>query len=511
MHPVPREWDASRSSAPCLRINVGDETAASHRLATLLTTYRSGAIHGKRLGTSGYSYDFVAGLFAPLFERLGPLVQMRNRAAMPRETRAARAANLCPVHVSFHPFQDAYLAPDIQNVVVPAWEFPDVPDHGFDGNPQNNWVATANRCSMVIVGGQFTADALDRAGVTAPVRIVPVPTPASYFETPPWQYGDRTVLECSTHVFPDATAGVLPLRADAACIQPRESLGRRFGDAARRTAIQAYRQLVKPCLPRWIAPAVTAALRAGFMTWRGQRLRAKCSDSLDLSGIVYTSIFNPQDGRKNWEDTITAFLCALQDCEDATLVLKLATSDPTAVQQVVSFYRRLDVPHRCRLAVIPAFLTETEMLDLVRASTYYITSTRAEGNCLPVMNCLAAGRPCISPSHTAISDYFTAEMGLVVDSHPEPAHWPQDCRQRWRTTCHRLVWTSLVEQIRRGYRMAKADRKAYEAMAAAGREKMRQWAHPESVWPRLRSAMQTLRCPAESVSAPIPSRHRIAA
>jgi len=247
------------------------------------------------------------------------------------------------------------------------------------------------------------------------------------------------------------------------------------------------------------------------MTWRGQSLSTKCSGSLDLSGIVYTSIFNPKDGRKNWEDMITAFLYALKDCADATLVLKMATSDPAVVGQVLSVYRRLDFSHRCRLALITAFLSEAEMLELVRASAYYITSTRAEGNCLPVMNFLAAGRPCIAPSHTAISDYFSSEMGLVVQSNPEPAAWPQDYRLRWRTTWHRLVWTSLVEQIRRSYQIAKADRTAYDTMAAAGREKMRQWAHPKAVWPRLRLAMQALEPQTETFSKQAPLRYKAAA
>jgi len=39
---------------------------------------------------------------------------------------------------------------------------------------------------------------------------------------------------------------------------------------------------------------------------------------LHLSGIVYSSIFNPSDHRKNWEDLLTGFLFALKDCEDAT-------------------------------------------------------------------------------------------------------------------------------------------------------------------------------------------------
>ena len=38
----------------------------------------SGATEGKRLGTAGYSYDFVARLFAPLLERLGKLAEVKR-------------------------------------------------------------------------------------------------------------------------------------------------------------------------------------------------------------------------------------------------------------------------------------------------------------------------------------------------------------------------------------------------------------------------------------------------
>ncbi len=285
----------------------------------------------------------------------------------------------------------------------------------------------------------------------------------------------------------------------------------RFGNSAGWIAHKTYRRLVKPCLPRRIESAVTAALRSARDAWRGERILTERSDRLDLSGVVYTSIFNPLDGRKNWYDTVTAFLHALKDCDDATLVLKMATSNASAVENVLAFYRRIDVPHRCRIAVIPAFLSEAEMLELAHVTTYYITSTRAEGNCLPVMNYLAAGRPCITPCHTAISDYFTSEMGFVVQSHPEPAAWPQDYRLRWRTTWHRLVWTSMVEQIRRSYDIAKVGSKVYKAMAEAGREKMSQWAHPEAVWPRLRSAMHELQVPTPAAPAVGARRERCAA
>jgi glycosyltransferase involved in cell wall biosynthesis len=460
----------------------------------------SGATEGNRLGTAGYSYDFVARLFAPLLERLGKLVEVkRPKTEIAGLVQAAREEHRDPVLVSFRPFQDAFVTPLAQNVVVPAWEFPDIPNIPFDGNPQNNWVETANRCELVLVGGPFTANALEAAGVKTPIRIVPVPTPEKYFSLPRWQSDFRVTLDCRPYVF-DA----VDVRAPSVDNWPKTSR-QRLTEEIRSLGLLAYRRLFKRWLPRFIEPLVTGVLRAAVLTLQEQFLPRRSARGLDLGGIVYTSIFNPSDGRKNWEDMITAFLYALRDCDDATLVLKLVSSSPQAIHRVISFYRRLDVSHRCRVVLIPDFLSETDMLQLARVSTYYLTTTRAEGNCLPLMNYLAAGRPGVSPAHTAIADYFDSAVGFVVESHPEPAAWPQDSLLRWRTTWHRLVWPSLVEQIRRSYQVAKHDQAAYQSMATAAQEKLRQWAHPDAVWRCLQSAMQVLRPEGEPARQSAPS------
>jgi glycosyltransferase involved in cell wall biosynthesis len=208
--------------------------------------------------------------------------------------------------------------------------------------------------------------------------------------------------------------------------------------------------------------------------------------------VVYTSIFNPGDGRKNWEDLLSGFLAALGECADATLVLKLITRNPVALERVAGYYRKLDRRHRCRVVFLTDYLSDEQMHALVRGSAYYITTTRAEGNCLPVMNYLAAGRPVISTCTTAVSDYFDADLGFVLESHPEPAIWPHDSSLRFKTSWGRLVWPSLVEQLRRSYHVARNDRPAYETMAARAQEKMRRWAHPEAVWLRLRAALDAV-------------------
>ena len=47
----------------------------------------------------------------------------------------------------------------------------------------------------------------------------------------------------------------------------------------------------------------------------------------EVDGVIYVSVFNPQDGRKNWHRLITAFCWAFREIDDATLVLKITHND----------------------------------------------------------------------------------------------------------------------------------------------------------------------------------------
>jgi hypothetical protein len=132
------------------------------------------------------------------------------------------------------------------------------------------------------------------------------------------------------------------------------------------------------------------------------------------------------------------------------------------------------------------------MLELARGTTYYLNSSRAEGACLPLQDFLAAGRPAIAPRHTAIADYFSADAGFVVESHPEPASWPQDPEGRCTTTWHRLVWPSLRDSIQESYQVAQSRRSHYGTLAANARAVMAARAGSEAVWPRLEAALDSV-------------------
>jgi glycosyltransferase involved in cell wall biosynthesis len=463
----------------------------------ILTTYASHAAQGRNLGSAGYSYDFVVRQFAPLLAQCGDLVEVPPELpAIEREAARLRVNGKTPVHFCFMPFQHAVLGESVPNVVVPAWEFPDVPDHAFDGEPRNNWVAMANRCAAVIVGGPWTADCFRRAGIHRPIHVVPVPTPAWNFELPRWSATDEVAIDCVAIDCRTPIAATSMSAPSGNGPQRKSKTSTSFHGTSLRTSIRSaarrtWREFVRPLLPPRVAGSFSAAVQAAAAAWQSHR-GFPTLDRLALSGVVYTSIFNPEDGRKNWQDLVSAFLLALGDRPDATLVLKLVARNRRSADPVLAHYARLDLAHRCRLLVVTDFISREQMAELARGTTYYVTSTRAEGNCLPLMDSLAAGRPAISPSHTAISDYFGEHAGFVVESHPEPACWPQDSLHRCRTTWHRLVWTSLAEQLRRSYEIARRDAAAYERLSQQARLTMQAWSHPEVVAVRLRAAIEAV-------------------
>jgi glycosyltransferase involved in cell wall biosynthesis len=470
---------------------IQETTAHGNRgRAVLLTSYQTGATRGQNLGMPGYSYDLVAQLFVPLLARWGEVIPLaRQVEELETAARAARQRGLEPLHISFVACQDMVFTSSAPNVIVPAWEFPDVPAEAFDGNARNNWVATANRCDLVLVGGQFTVESFQRAGIRTPIRVVPVPTPDDYFRLPPWSAQNTTHIACPAFVFPNPNVPPhelwdAPEREDASTSHREDSRLRSFW--------RAWEENYESILPPMLTEAVRfMRTRLGTDHWRVY-VRSCRREALELSGIVYTSIFSPHDGRKNWQDLLSGFLFALHDREDATLLIKLITKERAMVEHVLEFYRTVGLLHRCKVVFITDYLPQEQMLDLVRASTYYLTTTRAEGNCLPLMNYLAAGRPGISPCHTAISDYFGEDIGLTVPWHAEPATWPQDSRARIKTTWARLDWPALVQRLRESYSLARQDRRGYDARAERGQQRMQERASVESVWAQLRTALEYL-------------------
>ncbi|MCB0918999.1 MAG: glycosyltransferase [Actinobacteria bacterium] len=187
--------------------------------------------------------------------------------------------------------------------------------------------------------------------------------------------------------------------------------------------------------------------------------------SVELEGVVFTTVLNPVDTRKNWQDIVTAFVDALRDDAEATLVLKMVHGDrdsfaPDLLQLLYALG-----PMKCRVLAVRGYLTDDELRNLISATSYYVNASSGEGQCLPILEFMAAGVPAIAPHNTAMADYLNPANSLEVRSSAQPAPWPQDPRLMRRTISHRIDWGSLRSAFVLARDVISADPHRYEAMS----------------------------------------------
>lgn len=509
------------------------------RIAFLVSTTRPAAAASTDFGANAYSYACVLDAMAPVLERFGTwrLID-QPESALAFAARVATSNGFRPVHLALAPPQSTYHVPGVPTVLFPFWEFPDIPNRNFGLDTRQNWARIARRAAAILTASPFTAEAFQRAGVDVPTVVVPIPAPPESFAMPAWDPNwvwshDCRHLDLRPQPIPEGD----PDRSDPLpCPASAADRGRLYRAAwraylwlyprlnpattarlvrAQRSLREAARESPSRLAYRVLRGAYRRGLRRGLSDQSIQRIRAIKNrmlvrygveraappppllpeTTLRLSGIVFTSILNLRDARKNWTDLLSAFLIAFRDRPDVTLVLKLVTNTDREHADLTCFlghYHGLRIGHRCRIIVTGQTLDEAAMAGLFRASTFYVNTSHAEGACLPLRQALASGRPAIAPVHSALADVMGDRVGLVIRSFPEPTSWPHDPSQRLETEQHRLVWQDIVETLRLGATIAAEDRPRYDAMAEAGRDLLREQASHDRVAEAIAEALTLL-------------------
>lgn len=500
------------------------------------------------IGDADYSYAFVLNQLAPALEELGTWRRIDNpESSLLAAAHRASSEGYRPIHLALNPPQNCYFTPAVPTIMLPFWEFPDVPNRNFGLDTRQNWLRMCRHVDGIVVASQEAATAFRRAGIKQPVSVVPVPLDPSYFEVPPWNPNETWDITCrhfemNSEVHPTITDSVSPPTAEATATKKqgllqrvRHNVGRwslaiaqRLLGNERAAKLREYTLGLRAQIPpqrsrlRWavrflghfVFDVLRATYKRLFIRWLSPEAIAHISRlkdrvvrhrpvlpllparPLSISGLVYTSIFNLSDRRKNVEDMLSAFLLAFQDRPDVTLVLKLATNPVREFHEVQLFryiHNSLGIRHRCRLVVITDYLSDEQMVRLTRATTYYLNASRAEGACLPLQEALAAGRPALAPAHTAMSDYMDDKVGFVLETHPEPTYWPHDPQRGFETYWNRLVWTDLHDQLLESAEVALNDRQRYEEMGRTAQARLQEMASCEAACKALNQAIDGLR------------------
>lgn len=246
-----------------------------------------------------------------------------------------------------------------------------------------------------------------------------------------------------------------------------------------------------PVPPRAARLLRRARARAGLPLPQRPAVRA-ARQRLALDGVVYTSVFNPVDYRKNWEQLLYAFCWAFREEPDATLVLKMTHRSVAAYFADLQYFLHRVGPTRCRIVVVQGFLSDSEFAQLMGVTTFYANASSAEGLCMPLMEFMSAGVPAVATDNTAMADYVTGENAFPVRSVAAYTHWPHDDRQLVRAVHHRVDWRSLVDAFSASYDVARTDPQHYRAMSAAARDSQRDFCSDAAVGQALQEFLDAI-------------------
>jgi hypothetical protein len=479
-------------AGPFPSANQSKQIPSLRKKAFLITSRSSTVTAGKKnLESLEYADEIHAQMHFAALNEFGEVITLKDpKMELDEAAAQARRRGLDPIHLSFVPLQHTLVCRTAPNVVVAAWEYPDIPEHDFENTAQKNWWTAANSCDMIFVNGDFTATTLRQGNIASNIKTVSTPVSQEYFQLNSWIPDLKSRVSCRAY-WPTNIDHKRTIRYASRTAAMRDSCHflnesmRAFGKWT--LGPSGYRQ-VKQTISDWSREY----RRKKSASSNVMRLDFPHTSELSLSGIVYTCIVDPEDDRKNWRDALNAYLLSLADCEDATLVFNVSTRSREAAKRVIKFYQDREFDHKSKVAFVIGSLSPDTMLQLTQATTYFLQCTKAERVCAPMVNFLAAGRPAISPCHSAIQDYFNSDMGWVVDSSEEPAHWPHDSRDRIRTTCARINWPSCVESLRASYDLAKQNYHQYVRLAEACRTSTYSRCSHQAVTESLRSALLEL-------------------
>lgn len=468
------------------------------------------------LGRPEYSYYFVLKAYRPVLESLGRVHVVSTRAEVDPLYRQLLACGERSVFLSFTPPQNTPTDLECPTICVIAWEFDSIPDESWDGDQRQDWTQMLARQGRVITLSSHTARAIRRAmGEDFPVLVLPTPlwenfaTIREQHVSAPFNSG--ATLAIKGCIFDSRT---LALSADDLLPKPLTAEQLADIEARRPPPLTLKRRLViaRHYLRLWaLNPsdqpepmARVKYLHHGY--WEGfrdlfsdkahawlERLLPNIAGphevamdeppSLDLpetsgvvettvDGVIYVTVFNPKDGRKNWHHLITAFCWAFRETSDATLVLKITQNDLTSYYSELMTLLAQLTPFACRVLVLHGYLDDPQYARLYQAASFYVNASRCEGLCLPLMEFMSSGKPVIAPDHTAMEDYIDESVAFVVKSSEELTIWPQDTRIIYRTLRYRPDWGSLKSAYENSYRMAKAQPQDYRRMSVAAVERM---------------------------------------
>lgn len=433
------------------------------------------------LGKPEYSYYFLLKQFMPALEQVARVFSVESIDEVDPLYQRWSAIGEDVVFLSVSPPQQTPVGLQCPTVCLFAWEFHDAPDQPWDDEPRNDWRYALKQLAGAVACSRESAQAVrNLMGEAYPVAAIPAPVWAHFGGLLPeggWRPdGGPRSFEFSGYTIDSLTLGLSANGLVQHMPRPARHSSASKPAADDPDALRLSWRLLRAWLralrrSRALSATPPPAGEQPAPNQAGKQPVENCR--FEVSGVVFCSMLSPSDGRKNWDDIVTAFCWAFRDRSDATLILKMTHHD-------LEFYRiplltllsRLS-PFKCRVLTLHGFLDDEKYRDLIRICDFYVNASTGEGLCLPLMEFLSAGKPALAPRHTAMLDYLDEDVAQIVHTSEEPACWSHDPTGQLGTRRHRLNWESLMLGYRACHEMARTNPDGYQRRSMAAWQRMR--------------------------------------
>lgn len=339
------------------------------------------------LGAADYSYSFAMRGFIQAFEEMEVDYTVIDKPEYISDIRERSGAEI-NIHLGFYPPERMRVLKGAYNINCFAWEFDRLrlPTEAFSHHAFADQAQMLDVADELWVTSQHATDAV-AAQITKPATRVPSPVLSNLSRRPRSQRPDLRELE---RIGRDL-AGV---NWEPLSILPR----------------------LQPMLDN-AARAKAASLPAILSSLDGEERPE-----------IFLSVFNVHDYRKQIEPMLTGFMRFLEHRPNALLLLKMTTphrakrlANRILMEEQISDAGRLIPPMVSdRIWLTDSVLTRNELNRLYDAATYYVCTSYAEGQNLPLIEAMGRGVVPVTVNHTAMSDYISENDAVVIPSEPRP-------------------------------------------------------------------------------------------
>jgi glycosyltransferase involved in cell wall biosynthesis len=340
----------------------------------LSTGSRKQIYEGIAFGEAHYSYNIVFQRFKQAIAScLGYEPRVLLHPEIYKTVEAKRSLGIGkekPIHIAFKSPEELRLLDGAYNIAHVAWEFNKLPSYPDKrSGPLDRPLRALGIFDEIWVGCEFTKQVFIREGLSN-VHVIPAPIPL-----PQESIKKSNILD----VIGQCNALQLDFNGKPGVLKRA------------RTELNPFSDI--------------------FTTYYG-----------DVRPKIYLTVANIWDYRKNIPNLVKLFEEFHSRHRDTALVIKLVLDNKNTclnnVNEIFALHFSEWVKHAKSDGVffISDKLSDESMTALLRTADFYLNLSRAEGQCLPILEAMALGVLPISVDHTAMADYINTENAFVVKS-----------------------------------------------------------------------------------------------